>query len=199
MIKKLFVIILLLIPSMFLASYLVYEKAFGANVEDFSDYYAVTFPEGTYFSVILQEPIDTSINKQDDLIEAIIPADYYLDQLLIIPKGSRVIGRIVYLERAHMGRNTLVNIRFVAMISSNNAWETRIDASIVDKNSDGSIGGQLTNRTKVKVIVHNIERIGPIGQGVPTGPREMGKEIYIPPGERWVIKLNEPARFVIPK
>lgn len=176
-----------------------HKKVFAAKVEEFKDYYSITFPEGSYFCVILQQPIDSSINKVDDLIETVITSDYYIDELLVIPNGTKAIARIIYLERAHMGRDSLVNLQFLSIIGPGNSWETPINASIVDKNSDGSIGGSLAPRTKVKLIAHQIEFIGMYDQAIATGPRAMGKELYIPPGERWIIKLNKPASFIISK
>lgn len=199
MVKRLTIIslLVLIIGSILVITF--HKKVLAAQVEEFKDYYSVTFPEGSYFCVILQQPIDSSINKVDDLIETVFTSDYYIDELLVIPNGSKAIGRITYIERAHMGRNSLVNLQFLSVIGPGNAWETPISASIVDKNSDGSIGGSLAPRTKVKLIAHQIEHIGMYDQAVPTGPRAMGKELYIPPGERWIIKLNKPASFIISK
>ncbi|MGD9580645.1 MAG: hypothetical protein AB7V50_04680 [Vampirovibrionia bacterium] len=196
MLKKLRILVLVLTV---IAVTLFSKGAMSAQVEEFNDYYSVTFPAGTYFSVVLQQPIDSSINKIDDLVEAIFTSDYYIDELLVIPEGSSAIGRIVYIERAHMGRNALVNIQFISIIGVNNAWETPVSASIIDKNSDGSIGGNLTPRTQVKLITHQVEHIGAYNQALETGPRAMGQEIYIAPGERWVITLNKPTSFIVPK
>lgn len=199
MLKKIFIIVFLVVVSLLVYQTTNYDRAYAAQVEEFDDYYTVTFPAGSYFSVILQQPIDSGIVKEDDLIEAVIPDNLYINTMMVIPKGTRAIGRIIYIERAHQGRDSLINIRFVSMVQPNKAWEVPINASIKDKNPDGSIGGGLTERTKVKIIAHNIERIGTYGQAVQTGPRAMGKELFIPPGERWVIVLNEPARFIISK
>lgn len=175
------------------------KQSIAAQIEEFKDYYAVTFPAGSYFAVTSQQPIDSGVNKEDDLVEAVFTSSMYVEELLVIPEGSKVIGRIERLEQPHQGRNSLLTIRFLSVVGPNNAWETPIVASIVDKNSDGSIGGQLTDRTQLKAVVHNIERIGPYIQYLPSGPRAMGKQIFIPPGERWIIMLNQPARFVISK
>lgn len=199
MFKKVSIISLVVLIVVSFIAINLHKQALAAQVEEFKDYYSVTFPAGSYFYVILQQPIDSSINQVDDLVETVFTSNYYIDELLVIPEGSKAIGRIVYIERAHMGRNALVNIQFMSIIGANNTWETAVNASIVDKNSDGSIGGNLTERTKTKLIAHHVEFIGTYDQGVPTGPRAMGREIYIPPGERWVITLNQPASFMIPK
>lgn len=197
MIKRFSIIVFII--ALGFSFFLWTRQAYADQIEEFKDYYSVTIPKGRYFAVTSQQPIDSGVNKEDDLVLATFTSNIYVEELLIIPEGSKAIGRIVRLEKPHEGRNSLITIKFLSIAAPNNAWETPILASIVDKNSDGSIGGQLTKRTKLKAIVHNVERIGPYIQYVESGPRAMGKELFIPPGERWVIMLNKPARFIIPK
>jgi hypothetical protein len=196
--KALFFIVIMLIVAI-AAEYNLFKKAEAAEIEHFADYVTVTFEAGSYFSVILHQPLDSSINKEDDIFVTLFPSDVYIGEMLVIPQGSKAIGRVTYLERAHMGRDAMINVRFISIVPANGTGEIPIRAFVKDKNADGSLGGNLTPRKNIKVIVHNVERIGPYGQAIETGPRIMGQEIYIPPGERWVIQLEEPARFVIPK
>lgn len=185
--------------ALVLSKFFYNQKASAAEVEEFAEYSTVTFQAGSYFRVILQQPLDSSITKEDDIFTAVMPANVYINELLVIPEGSKAIGRVTFLERAHQGRDAMINVRFIAIVPANGTGEIPIQARVIDKNSDGSIGGNLTERTKYKRIVHYVERIGAYSQAIRTGPRAMGQEIYIPPGERWVIQLEEPARFVIPK
>lgn len=177
----------------------IFNPSFASQIEEFEDYYTITFPKGSYFTIVLEQPIDSYTVKEDDLFESYLPLDIYVGNLLVIPNGSKVIGRVSYLEKAHQGRNALINFQFVAIVPIGGLGEVPIVGKLVDKNPDGSIGGQLTNRTKVKRITHYIEGIGAINQAVPTGPRKMGEEVFVPAGERWIIALQEPAIFYVYK
>lgn len=198
-IVKLIALLLMLVLFSLVVKNSLENKAQAGNIEESENYYTVTFPKGSYFNVILEQPLDSSVIKQDDLFETMFPTDVYIGTIKVIPESSKAIGKVTYLERAHQGRDSLINLRFISIVGANGTGETPISARIVDKNPDGSIGGQLTNRTQVKRVVHYIEFMGAYSQAIPTGPREMGREVYIPPGERWVIELEEPARFIVPK
>ena len=199
MIKKIVIITFIIILTMIFANNTLYKKALAISIEEFDQYYSVYFPAGSYFSIVLEEPLDTGVNHEEDTFNAIIDTNLYAGNLIIIPRGSRVLGKITYIERAHIGRNSTINIRFISITPSNSKLSISINALIKDKNSDGSIGGTLTEKTELKKIVHNIEGIGAIDQVVPTGPRAMGNEIYIPAGERWIIQLIDPVTITVPK
>ena len=199
MIKKIFLLTFIISTMLFLNCSAQIKQVIALEIDEFDNYYAINFPAGTYFSIILEEPIDTGINKEDDICKARVDTTTYLGKLVVVPKGSRVIGKITHLERAHMGRNALINIRFYTIIPGNSNDAIAINAFINDKNPDGSIGGGLTQKSEIKKIVHNIEGIGAVVQALSTGPRVMGQEIYIPAGERWTIQLTEPVTAIIPK
>lgn len=199
MYKKVLILATLIISLSVLLLFLVKDSVNAAEIEDFGDYTAITFPAGTYFAVMLTNSIDSGVSKVDDLVEAVFPSDMYIGEMTVIPKGSKLIGKILSIESAHQGRNALIRLSFFSIIPANGTGAVPISAILKDKNSDGSIGGQLTEKTKYRVVVHYVEGIGGYGQGIRTGPRSMGQEIYISPGERWTIQLQEPARFIIPK
>lgn len=200
MMKKIILTIVILFISFIAVKVTFSDEIKVAGVDEFNDYFTVSFPKGTYFRVILEKPIDSSVNSVDDDVYTFIPFDLYLGNVLVIPKNSKFVGKISYIEPAHIGRDTIVTVKFYAVLPANNEFSTiPIQASIVDKNSNGSIGGNITDRKKWRKVVHTVEHIGSIVQVFPTGEHVMGKEIYIPAGENWVIKLDEAVQYNLKK
>lgn len=198
--KKIFIIISFLFCLCLLSLNSSNHSIFAAETKEYDNFYEITFPQGTFLYVVLNQPIDTSKIQVEDIVETYFPTDMYLGEILVIPKGSKAYARITSLEKAHQGRNSMINLRFYYIKPLGDKYsETMINAIVCDKNGDGSIGGALTEKTGLRLVAHKLEMIGTIDQAVPTGERAPGKEMYIPTGERWVIQLLQPATFTVYK
>lgn len=153
---------------------------------------------GTPLFVLLQSPIDTSINQAEDTIDAAVAQDMFLGADLILSKNARLHGTISVLEKPIKGRNAILAIRFNE-ITLSNGDVLPIKAYVKTERPDHAWGGELTEGTKPMKVTHRVEGIGFYNKVVYGGPRAMGAHLRYLPGERLTIILETPLSIVLPK
>jgi len=162
------------------------------------DYTQVTFPSGTLFEALFTYEISTEVNKVGDEVELIIPSDMTCGDLTLLEKNTRLIGKIIKLQRAIQGQNGYVQILLDAIVFPDGRTD-KILAHIWTKENNGIIGGDFTERTKFKQMPHYIQGIGVVAQAIPTGPRVMGTETYILSGAQFRVVLDDDLKVILPK
>ena len=193
--KKLFIIFLTSI--ILLLNFGV--KTNSATLDESENAYSITLPAGTMLKIMLQQRISSEINNVGDNVEFIIQNDYNFQGVDFIPKNTKIIGKIIKLERAKFGQNGFFQILLYKLIQPDYNEEYNILAHIWTKNMDGLIGGELTRRAGFKKVPHLIQGLGGIVQTVPDGPRLMGKEKELLPGAEVITVLDRGLKIVIPK
>ena len=157
-----------------------------------------TLPAGSAFQVLLQSPLDTSINQAQDPVEAIMDHNLYLGEELILPKNTRFKGMVAQLDPPIQGRNGILRVIFTDMFL-NNGEILPITAHVRTERPDHQWGGEATRGTKPVLSTQRVMGIGEYNRVVYAGPRAMGQHIKIPPGEHWIIILDQPLTILKPK
>ena len=174
-------------------------KTYSASMDESEDSYSITLPAGSMLKIMLQQRISSEINNVGDIIEFIIQNDYNFQGVNFIPKNTKIIGKIIKLERAKSGQNGLFEILLYKMTEPNYNEEYSILGHIWTKSQDGIIGGEVTQRAGFKKTPHYVKGIGGIVQLIPDGPRLMGKEKELLPGVEVITVLDRSLKIVVPK
>lgn len=156
---------------------------------------AYTFPPGTAFQVLLQTPLDTAINELQDPVEVIMDHNLYLQEELVLPKNTRFNGLVARLEKPQQGMDAIMGIMFNEILLQNGE-KLPIVAHVRTERPDHLWGGRVTQGTKPVLSTQRVWGIGEYNRITFAGPRAMGADIKIPPGEHWTIILDEPLTIV---
>ena len=157
-----------------------------------------TLAPGTALQVLLQTPLDTSINQWGDPVEAIMDYNLYVGEDLIFHKSTRFIGSITQLDPPVEGGNAILEIHFKEF-QSENGEKIPIEAHVRTERPDHKWGGEVTAGTKPEISAQRIYNLGTYNRVVMTGPRAMGAPVIIPPGEHLILILDTPLMLLKPK
>lgn len=154
-----------------------------------------TLPPGSALLVILQTPLDTSINEPQDPVDAITDHNLYLQTPylkngLLLSRNAHLKGSIRVLEKPIEGRDAILGVHFHEIILDNGE-KLPIDAHVRTDRHNGLWGGGLTQGTRPVLSTQHVWGIGDYKRTVFAGPRAMGEDIRIPPGEHWILILDE--------
>lgn len=158
--------------------------------------FTVYFPAGTLFRGILQARISSSENKIGDPIELIMPIDLQFQDHLCFPKDTKIIGKIVRIERPTEGRNAFLQFVFEKLLLPEGDF-INIAARISNKGNEGIVGGETTERIGERKVLIQVEGIGNCTRLVKYGPRKMGSETALQAGSEWTIILDNPLKLDI--
>ena len=159
------------------------------NFEKNPNLSTVTFPAGTLLKGALQNELSSEKAAVGDIVYLLIPFSVKIGEATCIPKKSLLIGQIIQAQKAQIGRNGFLQIKF-DYIKFPDGWGTPLSAHIWSGKGDGVIGGELTKRTAYKKVPHYMQNLGIIAQLVETGQRSLGKERFIPVGAECIIVLD---------
>jgi len=165
------------------------------RTEPDSRFIQYTFPPGTAFQVLLQTPLDTKVNQEQDPVEAIMNQNLYLLAELVVPKNTRFTGSVTRLEKPIAGRDGIMYVRFDQILLSNGE-RLPIKAHVRTERPDHLWGGQVTQGTKPVLSTQRVWWLGEYNRITFAGPRAMGKDISFPPGEHWTLILEDPLVVV---
>ena len=154
-----------------------------------------TFPAGMALHVLSQSAISTDISQLNDPVEAITDQNLYLYEELVIPKNTRVLGIVSRIEPPVQGRDGILAIRFTEVILDNGE-RLPISAHVRTEHPEQIWGGKVTQGTKPVLSTQRVWGIGEYNRIVFAGPRAMGKDITLPPGDHWTISLDQPLTLV---
>lgn len=157
-----------------------------------------TLPPGTAFQVLLQTPLDTSISQNQDPVEAIMDHNLYYDEELILAKNTRFNGLITQLDPPIQGMDAILRVNFNEILMDNGE-KLPIAAHVRTDRPDHTWGGQVTPGTKPVLSTQRVWEIGEYNRIVFAGPRAMGKDVKIPPGEHWTLILDQPLTIIKPR
>jgi hypothetical protein len=163
------------------------------------DYELVRYvlPKGLALQIVFQTPLNTAFNQLNDPVEGLVINDLYLHEERLICKNTQLKGVITQLEKPIIGRNAILKLTFYDMVLDNGE-RIAIQAHVRTERGDNSWGGELTQGTKPLLSTQRVWGIGEYNRIVLGGPRSMGEEIRVEPGEHWIVILDKPAELVRP-
>jgi hypothetical protein len=118
-----------------------------------------------------------------------MPSDVKFGKITCIPKKSLIIGQVIQVQKAKVGKNGLLQLKFEA-IQFPDGWSTQLSAHVWNRDGQGVIGGETTKRVNYRKVPHYVEDMGIFAQLVETGSRAMGKGRFIPVGAECIIVLD---------
>jgi len=152
-------------------------------------YQTILIQKGTILKGVLQHKISSRINNVNDRVETMIMSDMQKDGVNCIPKGTKILGNISRITKPLEGENASIQIIFNTLKIPDQD-NINMMAYIWTPGGYSTLGGELTEKTGYKRIVHNLQGIGGVVQLVPSGPRSMGTEREFQPGTELVIVLE---------
>lgn len=173
----------------------VFAENYPFSVKD-QELFTVYFPSGTLFRGILQTRISSNENKIGDQIELIMPIDIQFQDHLCFPKDTRIIGKLVRVERPIEGRNALIQFVFEKLLLPEGDF-INITGRISNKSNEGIVGGEITERIGQRKVLTQVEGIGNCTKIVKYGPRKIGTETSLQAGSEWTIILDKPIKLDI--
>jgi hypothetical protein len=103
----------------------------------------LTVPAGTAFTVSLQQPISTQINKVGDLIEAMVETPLTAENKIILPKGSRVKGTIAGIRSSGGAiRSGSLELQFTTAEPVGTTLQLPLLAKVKTPNGSGVLEGE---------------------------------------------------------
>ncbi len=160
--------------------------------------YKVSFPAGMFFKGILQYKISTRFNNTGDKVRWLIAKSQAAEDIIFIPAGSIIEGKIYQLKKPKIGRNGFLQI-MVDKIYFPDGRKEYLTGHIWTRADNSIIGGEITKREGFRRTVHYIKDFGAVGQIIPHGQREMGQHTEMNPGSEWFIVLDEKFDLIIDK
>ncbi len=155
-------------------------------------------PAGSAFQILLQTPLSTAINQLKDPVEGVMDHNLYLNEELILTKNTRFTGYISRLVPPIQGRNGILQVMFKE-VTTEDGEKLPIVAHVRTERTDHQWGGEITPGTKPMLSTQRVYGLGEYNRIVFGGPRAMGKEIEILPGEHWILILEQPLVLLKPK
>jgi hypothetical protein len=157
-----------------------------------------TLNPGTAIRLLLQTPLNTGMNQVGDPVEGMMDQTIYLGDEKVLPHSTRFTGVVSRLEPAMQGQNGILVVSFTRVLLENG--ETLpISAHVHTDNPDHSWGGEVTLGTKPMLSTQRVAGIGGYNRTVFGGPRAMGAQIDMKPGEHWTLILDQPLTLVKPR
>ncbi len=161
-------------------------------------YVGYTLGVGTAIQVLLQSPVDTSINQLGDPVEAIMTHNIYVGEEKVLPQSTRFMGVISRLEPAKPGSNGILRIHF-DQVKLADGDRLTMSAYVHTDDADHGWGGEVTSGSKAVASVQEISQLGEYNRTVFAGPRQVGNEIQLNPGDHWTLILEQPLTVMRPK
>jgi hypothetical protein len=103
----------------------------------------LTVPAGTAFTVSLQQPISTQINKVGDPIEALVETPLTTENKIILPKGSMVKGSVVGIRSSGGAiRSGSLELQFTTAEPVGTTLQLPLLAKVKTPNGSGVLEGE---------------------------------------------------------
>lgn len=175
-----------------------------------------SIPKGTVLTVTVESPISSLTGRMGDAVNAVVENDIYVNDAVVVPAGSQVLGEVVSVTPAgHVGRHGVLDVRF-SSIKLPNGHAMPIIAHIVTGDESGVLKGDsfLTDMAKgvgisatgagVGTLMGTAagSLLGSVGTGAVFGLgvgalggmgyalARKGKEVIIPSGSRLGVRID---------
>jgi hypothetical protein len=171
-------------------------------------YREVTLPSGTAFQLELTSPVDTGTSQAGDTVSATLAADVTVNEMIVLPAGSNVSGRVEAVEAAGnvKGRASL-SLAFTSVAVGGEAYPIdagfRIVAPATKAEDAKKIGIPAAGGAVLGAILGGGKgaAVGAaVGGGAGTAVVLMtpGDEVRLPVGTTLSVTLDEPVDVKVP-
>lgn len=155
-------------------------------------YDGIELPVGTLIQVINLQEFSTKYCDETTRVSFVATNDTYMQEMVIIPKGTRFYGMIEKMNEPIIGTHASMVIKITKMVLPDD-FEIPMKGYIYSTNRN-IIGGGLTEPAEYKKVPHYQQGFG-IGTNkfVPGPARKMGEHLTIAAGADLLIVLTSPA------
>ena len=155
-------------------------------------YDGIELPIGTLIQVINLQEFSTKYCDETTRVSFVATNDTYMQEMVIIPKGTRFYGMIEKMNEPIVGTNASMVIKITKMVLPDD-FEIPMKGYIYSTNKN-IIGGGLTEPASYVKVPHYQQGFG-IGTNkfVPGPARRMGEHLTIAAGADLMIVLTSPA------
>ena len=155
-------------------------------------YDGIELPIGTLIQVINLQEFSTKYCDETTRVSFVATNDTYMQEMVIIPKGTRFYGMIEKMNEPIVGTNASMVIKITKMVLPDD-FEIPMKGYIYSTNKN-IIGGGLTQPASYVKVPHYQQGFG-IGTNkfVPGRARRMGEHLTIAAGADLMIVLTSPA------
>ena len=106
--------------------------------------------KGSYINGIVVQTISSEFNNVDDAVKFLITQNFYINNKIVLPKNSVIIGYISELKKAEQGRDGYFAVNYYKVILP--SGETLpIKGHLLSESSSNIIGGKLTRRSGYRI------------------------------------------------
>jgi hypothetical protein len=103
----------------------------------------ITVPAGTSFTVSLQQPVSTQINKVGDTVEALVETPLIAESRVVLPKGSLIQGTIVGVRSSGGAvKSGSLELRFTKALPTGTKLQLPLLAKVKTPNGSGVLEGE---------------------------------------------------------
>jgi hypothetical protein len=182
---------IILSAAVFVAVLPVYSYDNFDSVSNIGNYNNYKIQKGVFIKGILLKEVSSEINDLDDKVFLQNPFDIFIEDSIIIPKNSLLVGHISKIDKANTQQDGSLEIAIYKIVFPDRSAHL-ISAHVWSRNSKGIIGGGLTKRRGSRKVVHRSEGLG-LGaiQMLPDGPRVFGKETKLQAGSEIIIQMDQ--------
>lgn len=155
-------------------------------------YDGIELPVGTLIQVINLQEFSTKYCDETTRVSFVATNDTYMQEMVIIPKGTRFYGMIEKMNEPIVGTHASMVIKITKMVLPDD-FEIPMKGYIYSNNRN-LIGGGLTEPASYVKVPHYQQGFG-IGTNkfVPGPARKMGEHLTIAAGANLMIVLTSPA------
>ena len=155
-------------------------------------YDGIELPVGTLIQVINLKEFSTKYCDETTRVSFVATNDTYMQEMVIIPKGTRFFGMIEKMNEPIVGTNASMVIKITKMVLPDD-FEIPMKGYIYSNNRN-VIGGGLTEPASYVKVPHYQQGFG-IGttKFVPGPARKMGEHLTIAAGADLLIVITSPA------
>lgn len=109
-------------------------------------------PKGTMMMIRMDQPVSSSASKPGDTISAVIEADVYSDNQVVIPAGAQVEGSVMAVSpAAHVGKSGEIEVQF-HQVKLPNGQVYPMRAHVVTADQTGVIKGDSDQARVFKTV-----------------------------------------------
>jgi hypothetical protein len=155
-----------------------------------------TLAPGTTFVTTLETPLSSELNQVNDTLEMRLIHDVWVDNKIVIDKGSRFIGHVEKLVPPLQGRDALIRLQVHALETLDGEITLMEGTPFSAMDDAGKVGGEATQPYAGRLIRYEVWGIGMYNRVMPAGPRAMGLHTFLRPGQLMRVRLDAPLTLV---
>jgi hypothetical protein len=156
-----------------------------------------TLAENTTFVTTLETPLNTRNNQANDTFQMRSVYDTWLNEQIVIPKGSLFTGVVSQASFPVEGKNGELKLK-VTQLELPTGQRLATEGSIfTNKEDKNKMGGETTQPVNARLIRYEVWGIGQYNRVMPAGSRAMGNHRHLPVGQMLRVRLDKPLTIQV--